>query len=107
MIGIYLCDDEETIRRQINTALERKILIENYDMKVLCSAAGAQELLDAIEDGKQGVYFLDVELKDGEWDGFLLGQELRRRDPHGTLVYITGHKDLACVGLFRADGCGS
>lgn len=95
MIGIYLCDDEETIRRQINTALERKILIENYDMKVLCSAAGAQELLDAIEDGKQGVYFLDVELKDGEWDGFLLGQELRRRDPHGTLVYITGHKDLA------------
>lgn len=44
MIGIYLCDDEETIRRQINTALERKILIENYDMKVLCSAAGAQEL---------------------------------------------------------------
>ena len=38
---------------------------------------------------------MDVELKDEEWDGFLLGQELRRRDPHGTLVYITSYGDLA------------
>lgn len=95
MIGIYLCDDEDAVRRQIQTALERKILIENYDMKVLCSAASAQELLDAAENGKQSIYFLDVELKDGEWDGFRLGQELRRRDPHSTLVYITSYGDLA------------
>lgn len=38
---------------------------------------------------------MDVELNDEEWDGFRLGQELRRRDPHGTLVYITGYGDLA------------
>ena len=43
----------------------------------------------------RGVYFLDVELKDKSWDGFLLGCELRRRDPHGTLVYITSYGDLA------------
>ena len=95
MIGIYLCDDEETIRRQINTALERKILIENYDMKVLCSASHAQELLSTVENGRRGIYFLDVELRDEDWDGFRLGQELRRRDPHGTLVYITSYGDLA------------
>ena len=95
MIGIYLCDDEETIRRQINTALERKILIENYDMKVLCSAAGAQELLDAIEDGKQGVYFLDVELKGEAMDGFALGQAIRRLDSRGFIIYVTAFADLA------------
>ncbi len=95
MIGIYLCDDEEVIRLQIQTALERKIFAENYDMKVMCSAASARELLDAAENDKQGIYFLDVELKDKEWDGFRLGRELRRRDPHGTLVYITSYKDLA------------
>ena len=32
MIPIYLCDDEETVRHQIQTALEWKIFIENYDM---------------------------------------------------------------------------
>lgn len=95
MIGIYLCDDEEVIRLQIQTALERKIFAENYDMKVMCSAASARELLDAAENDKQGIYFLDVELKDKEWDGFRLGRELRRQDPHGTLVYITSYKDLA------------
>ena len=95
MIRIYLCDDEDAVRRQIQTALEWKIFVENYDMKVVCSAANARELLDAVEDGGRSVYFLDVELKDGEWDGFRLGSELRRRDPHGTLAYITSFGDLA------------
>lgn len=62
MIGIYLCDDEEAVRHQIQTALEWKIFVENYDMKVVCSASNAQELLDKVENGKRGIYFLDVEL---------------------------------------------
>ena len=95
MIGIYLCDDEDAVRHQIQTALEWKILVENYDMQVVCSASTAKELLDAAENERRGIYFLDVELKDGAWDGFRLGQELRRRDPHGTLVYITSYRDLA------------
>ena len=95
MIEIYLCDDENAVRHQIQTALEWKILVENYDMKVVCSTANAQELLDAAQNGKRGIYFLDVELRDEEWDGFRLGCELRRRDPHGILVYITSYGDLA------------
>ncbi len=95
MIGIYLCDDDDAVRRQIQSALEWKILVENYDMKVLCSASHAQELLSTVENGRRGIYFLDVELRDEDWDGFRLGQELRRRDPHGTLVYITSYGDLA------------
>ena len=64
-------------------------------MKVVQSAASARELLDAVKNGRRGIYFLDVELKDEKWDGFRLGCELRRRDPHGTLVYITSYGDLA------------
>lgn len=95
MISIYLCDDEESVRHQLKTALEWKILMENYDMSVVCAASTAQELLDTARDSRRGVYFLDVDLKDGVWDGFALGQELRRRDPHCTLVYITSYGDLA------------
>ena len=78
MIGIYICDDEGAVRHQIQTALEWKIFVENYDMKVVCSAANGQELLAAAENEKHGIYFLDVELKDAAWDGFQLGRELRR-----------------------------
>lgn len=95
MIPIYLCDDEETVRHQVQTALEWKIFMENYDMKVVCAASTAQALLDAAGGGCRGVYFLDVDLRDGAWDGFTLGRELRRRDPHGTLIYITSYGDLA------------
>ena len=42
MIGVYLCDDEDVVRHQIQTALEWKIFVENYDMNVVCSqCAGA------------------------------------------------------------------
>ena len=95
MIRIYLCDDDDAARHQIQTALEWKIFVENYDMQVACSAANARELLAASENEKRGIYFLDVELEDPEWDGFRLGRELRRRDPHCTLVYITSYGDLA------------
>lgn len=97
MICIYLCDDDDAMRGQIQKILERKILIEEYDMRIVLSVSSAGPLLEAVrrERGKRGVYFLDVELKDGEWDGFLLGRQIRRFDPHATLVYITGFGDLA------------
>ena len=37
MIDIYLCDDEDMIRRQIRDAIEKKIMIESYDMRVVSS----------------------------------------------------------------------
>ena len=95
MIQIYLCDDEEAVLHQVKTALEWKIFMENYDMEVACAVPSAQALLDALGDSRRNVYFLDVDLKDGAWDGFTLGRELRRQDPHGTLVYITSYGDLA------------
>lgn len=95
MIHIYICDDDAAVLHQIKTALEWKILVENYDMEVTRAAPTAWELLDAVVDRSRSVYFLDVDLKDGAWDGFTLGRELRQRDPHGTLVYITSYGDLA------------
>ena len=73
MIPIYLCDDEETVRHQIQTALEWKIFIENYDMKVVCAASAARALLEAVEDNRRGIYFLDVNLHDGMWDRSFAG----------------------------------
>ena len=97
MIGIYLCDDEPAVCRQIQNTLEQKILIEGWDMAIVCSVDTPQSLLDTLEKAgsREGIYFLDVDLKDKTWDGFLLGQEIRRLDPHATLVYITSYGDLA------------
>ena len=54
-------------------------------------------MLEALakQQTKRNIYFLDVELKHPEYDGFLLGREIRKIDPNGTIVYITSFKDLA------------
>lgn len=97
MIGIHLCDDDPAVRARIRAALERKLLIENWDMAVVCSVGAPGPLLAALEEngGGRGIYLLDVELKDPQYDGFLLGQAIRRADPHAILIYITSYGELA------------
>ena len=97
MIDLYICDDEDTARMQIQDDIEKKILIEDYDMKVVCCTGNPRILLEEAHNAlhKRNIYFLDVELKDAEYDGFVLGKEIRRLDPHGTIVFITSYGQLA------------
>lgn len=97
MISIYICDDDQIILKEIASKIQRKLMIENYDMKVAGSYTRPQELLKAVHavTNRCHIYFLDVELKDAEYDGFLLGKEIRRFDPGGIIVYITSFQDLA------------
>ena len=48
MICIYLCDDDDAMRGQIQKILERKILIEEYDMRIVLSVSSAGPLLEAV-----------------------------------------------------------
>ena len=59
MINIYLCDDEDRIREQIQAEIEKKILIEAYDMCVAFSTNSPKELLEAScrAQQKQNIYF--------------------------------------------------
>ena len=78
MIHIYICDDDDSIRTRIRDEIEKKILIEAYDMTVVCCSQKPDDLLLALRQNtqKQNLYFLDVELKDSVYDGFLLGKEI-------------------------------
>lgn len=97
MISIYICDDNAVIMEEIAKQIQQKIMMENYDMKIAGTYEKAQELLAVItcRKDKTNIYFLDVELKDETWDGFLLGKEIRKQDPNGIIVYITSYQDLA------------
>ncbi|MCI6464302.1 MAG: LytTR family DNA-binding domain-containing protein [Faecalicatena sp.] len=97
MLEILICDDEQSILDYIRTEIEKQILIHEYDMKVKGSYTSPEDLLHDLagRKGRQNIYFLDVELKDSDYDGFLLGREIRRLDPNGTIVYVTSFRDLA------------
>ncbi|MEH2958256.1 LytTR family DNA-binding domain-containing protein [Candidatus Merdisoma sp. JLR.KK006] len=96
MLPIYICEDEEPIRNAERIWLEKQILIENCDMEIALCTGSPEELLERLEDERrQGIYFLDVELKGASMDGFRLGQEIRKIDSRGFLIYVTAFRDLA------------
>lgn len=96
MLPIYICEDEGQIREAERRWLEKQILIEGYDMEVALCTGSPEELLEALkEERRQGIYFLDVELKGESMDGFGLGQEIRKLDSRGFLVYVTAFQELA------------
>lgn len=96
MLPIYICEDDEQIRKAERLWLEKQILIEDYDMEIALCTGSPEELLDCLaKDQRQGIYFLDVELTGASMDGFRLGQEIRKTDARGFLIYVTAFADLA------------
>ena len=98
MVPVYICDDEEKIREALCLEIARQITIGDYDMEIALCTGSPFELLEAVQkEAKRGIYFLDVDLKQGdeELDGFWLGREIRARDSRGFIVYITFYGDLA------------
>ena len=96
MLPIYICEDEDSVRAAQKSYLEKQILIEGYDMEVALCSRHPEEILKAVKAAPQrGIYFLDVELKGEPMDGFSLGQEIRKLDTRGFLVYVTSFSDLA------------
>ena len=96
MLPVYICEDNKSIRQMERDYLEKQILIEGYDMEIVRCTSHPEEILEALSGNPgRGIYFLDVELKGESMDGFLLGQEIRKRDARGFLIYVTAFRDLA------------
>ena len=96
MLPVYICEDNARIRSMQKEYLEKQILIEGYDMEIALCSRHPEEILQAVAASpKRGIYFLDVELKGESMDGFTLGQEIRKLDSRGFLIYVTAFQDLA------------
>lgn len=96
MLNVYICDDEEPIRKELEKIVQNEILIQGYDMKLARSSANPEEILSSAKaSGHSSIYFLDVELKGQAFDGFELGKRIRDFDPQGTIIYITAFGNLA------------
>ena len=97
MLKIFICDDEKPILKHITEQVKKQILINEYDMEVECSCESPVALLETLKKIRErgNIYLLDVELKHPEYDGFLLGKEIRNTDPQGIIIYITSFRNLA------------
>lgn len=94
MIEIFVCEDDRKQREQLNSYISNYIMMEALDMKLGLSTHDPIALIDHVKNSaKKGLYFLDVNLEH-EMSGIILGAEIRKYDPEGTIVFITTHAEL-------------
>ncbi|MGL5352826.1 MAG: LytR/AlgR family response regulator transcription factor [Clostridium sp.] len=95
MLNVYICEDNKEQRDKIKRIVSDIIMIENFDMEILLDTDNPFSLLDEIKDSqKNGVYFLDVDLK-SEINGIELAEKIREEDPRGFIVFITTHAEMS------------
>lgn len=100
MIKIFICENEDIQRNMLCNIIEKKIMIEEYEMELSLSAASPEAFLEGVthtfstdEGFYTGMYFLDLDLN-AEQTGFDLARKIREIDPRGFIVIITTHSEM-------------
>ncbi len=91
MIKAVIVDDESCHREMI------QMLLEDYfpDIKVMAQAESVEEAIQAIDEHKPDLVFLDIEIKGGT--GFHVLQKLKNRD--FILIFITAFNEFAIQAI--------
>lgn len=98
MLGVFICEDNEVQRNQIESFIRKYLLIEELDMEIKVSTDKPEQVLDYLDrhPDSRGIYFLDIDLK-CEMNGIELGAKIREKDIHGKIVFITTHDELLAL----------
>lgn len=95
MIPIYICDDNADMLQALDIMIKKHILIQNYDMSIVCCTTTPLEIIDRLKaDHQRAVYILDVDLKSNLYDGFSLAKQIREHDTRGFIIFVTTHEEL-------------
>lgn len=85
---LLICDDDERQIEYVKGVCE-KFFRKCKESVEIINISKADEFLKYIENDVADIYFLDIELKDG--NGIELARKLRERDRTSVVVFITSH----------------
>lgn len=97
-MNIAICDDEKQYRQLLHERILQDSFARAYEVEIAEYETGAQ-LLEALENGRTvDVFFLDIQMEQGDDEGIQLAKELRKRGEKGLIVYVTGFIDYVQTG---------
>ena len=99
MLNFILCDDAEKIVKDIRQFLEYIFQKNEIKAQITLASTNPYDVLNHMDllTEKSNVYILDMDFKDVEINGLQLAQRIRSKDPHGYIIYITGHPELSML----------
>jgi len=95
MLKIFICEDDQKQRENLEQLINNYLFMENLDMALVLSTHDPAEILAYLKANPKtvGLYFLDVDLGHAI-NGIDLGREIRNMDANGKIVFITARAEL-------------
>lgn len=99
---IILCEDDLLQLHQLERVIDKFILFHDEIFEVVLSAQKPSEVEAYLKQfhPKQGIYFLDVDLK-AEMDGMELAQMIRKHDVQAKIIFVTTHDEVLPITFKR------
>ena len=96
MLLIYICEDNLTHRKYIETIVKDYIAKSNRLMKIALSTHSPTALLEYLEvhPSEKGIFLLDVDLEH-DFNGIILASKIREFDHSSKILFITSHSELS------------
>ncbi len=97
-MNIFILEDDLIQQQRLERIIRTLLLKHQIRCRSLCSTAKPDHLLSQIENAvDHQLYFLDLEIKHEEHKGLAIAKEIRKKDPYGTIVFVTTHSELAPI----------
>lgn len=95
MLSIFICEDNDIQRSNIEAIIKNYIMIEEFDMELTLSTSNPYDIINFLDENPRvrGIYFLDVDLG-YDINGIQLGSQIREKDIDGKIIFITTHSEL-------------
>ncbi|MGN7760734.1 response regulator transcription factor [Paenibacillus sp. 22594] len=97
-MNIYILEDNLIQQQRLERIIKSLSLKHQIRYRNLFSTAKPELLLSQIENvADHQLYFLDLQIKHEEHKGLAVAKEIRKKDPYGTIVFVTTHSELAPI----------
>lgn len=92
-MNIVICEDDSLFRQKIEKMTANYAAKENSNSVCVLSTESAEKVIEYVKSNSElTIYFLDIQLK-GSLTGFDIASEIRKRDWHSSIVFITSYKE--------------
>lgn len=95
-MNIFILEDDIVQLEYLEKIIKQLARKNNISYKQLYATSKPENLLEKISTpANHQIYFLDIEIKGYSQSGLDVAKRIRKKDPYGTIVFVTTHSELA------------
>ncbi|MBV7391967.1 LytTR family transcriptional regulator DNA-binding domain-containing protein [Enterococcus alishanensis] len=95
-MNIFILEDDLIQQQNLQRTIKELCQQERIVYQHLIVTAKPEIILEKIAlASRHNLYFLDMEIEDHKETGLEVAQAIRKKDPFGTIVFITTHSEMA------------